>query len=150
MSSDWFIPDNDLDRRSLSISTLTVISESDSPKRIINARSRLGSDRSQLVGPRLSNSLTSFYIMEYKGIGVGAGLSRLSTSQGHITDCKLDTVVHGGIGVVSSFGLVLFGPNDLSPAVFRCQATDSIPPQVSRKESLTILTPSLPVGCLPY
>ncbi len=30
-------------------------------------------------------------------------------------------------------GSVLFGPNDIRPAIFGCQATDSIPPQVSRK-----------------
>ncbi len=29
----------------------------------------------------------------------------------------------------------LFGPNDLRLTIFGCQATDSIPPQVSRKES---------------
>ncbi len=53
---------------------------------------------------------------------------------------------------VSWCGPVLFGPNDLRPTVFRCHATDSIPPQVSRKESLRlfILTPSCPVGCLTH
>ncbi len=51
---------------------------------------------------------------------------------------------------VSQYGPALFGPNDLRPTVFRCQATDSI--QVSRKESLRpfILTPSHPVGCLTH
>ena len=44
----------------------------------------------------------------------------------------------------------MFGPNGLCPTIFGCQATNSIPPQVSRKESLRpcILTPSRPVGCL--
>ncbi len=39
---------------------------------------------------------------------------------------------------------------DLRPRVLGCQATDSIPPQVSRNKSLRpfILTPSRPVGCL--
>ncbi len=47
---------------------------------------------------------------------------------------------------------VLFGLNDLRPTFFRCQATDSVPQQVSRKESLRplILTPSCPVGCLTH
>ncbi len=30
----------------------------------------------------------------------------------------------------------MFRPNDLRPTIFRCQATDSIPPQVIRNESL--------------
>ncbi len=36
-----------------------------------------------------------------------------------------------------------------TPDNFACQVTDSIPPQVSRKESLSpfIVTPSRPVGC---
>ena len=60
-------------------------------------------------------------------VGWGGGVraySRLSTSHGHITDYKLDSVV----------------------------ATDSIPQQVSRKETLRpfILTPSHPVGCLTH
>ncbi len=32
--------------------------------------------------------------------------------------------------------LFLFEPNDIRPTIFGCQATDSIPSQVSRKESL--------------
>ncbi len=46
--------------------------------------------------------------------------SRLSTTHGHITDCKLDSVVYAGVCVVSKCGPVLFGPNDLRWAVFGC------------------------------
>ncbi len=35
--------------------------------------------------------------------------------------------VYAGVGVKSQFGPVLFGQNDLRPAVFRCKATDSVP-----------------------
>ncbi len=61
-------------------------------------------------------------------------------------------VVYAGIGVVRLFGPVLFRMNDLPPAVLGCHATDSIPPQVSRKESLShiILTPRGPVDCLTH
>ncbi len=41
-----------------------------------------------------------------------------------------------GVVMLISFLPVLFVPKDLSPASLGCQATDSIPPQVSRKESL--------------
>ena len=68
------------------------------------------------------------------GGGEDQAYSRLSTAHGHITDCKWDSVVYTGVCVVISCGPVLFGPNDLRPTMFGCQATDSIPPQVSRKE----------------
>ncbi len=89
---------------------------------------------------------------ETVGGWVNQAYSRLSTTHGHITDCKLDSVVYAGVCVVIQCGPVLFGPNDLPPTVFRCQATDSIPPQVSRNELLRpfILTPSPPVGCLTH
>ncbi len=47
---------------------------------------------------------------------------------------------------------LLLEPNHLHPTVFGCQATDSIPPQVSSEESLRpfIPTPSRPVGCLTH
>ncbi len=32
--------------------------------------------------------------------GVNQAYSRLSTTHDHITDCKLDSVVHAGVGVV--------------------------------------------------
>ena len=34
------------------------------------------------------------------GGGVNQAYSRLSTTHGHITDCKLDSVVYAGVGVV--------------------------------------------------
>ncbi len=43
--------------------------------------------------------------------------SRLSTTHGHITDCKLDSVVYAGVCLVSEGGPVLFGPNDLRPTI---------------------------------
>ncbi len=78
--------------------------------------------------------------------------SRLSTTHGHITDCKLDSAVFAGVCVWVTCGPVLFGPNDVRPTFFGCQATDSIPPQVNRKESLRpfILTPSRTFGCLTH
>ncbi len=48
-----------------------------------------------------------------------------------------------GVYVVNYFGLVLFGPNDLRPTVFGCQATHLILQQVStRKKSLGPYTDS--------
>ncbi len=35
------------------------------------------------------------------GVGVNTAYNQLSTTHGHITDCKLDSVVHAGVGVVS-------------------------------------------------
>ncbi len=86
------------------------------------------------------------------GGGVNQAYSRLSTTHGYITDCKLDSVVHASVCEVILCGPVLFGLNDLCPTIFGCQATDWNPPQVSRKESLRpfILTPSRPVGCLTH
>ncbi len=55
--------------------------------------------------------------------GGGQAYSLLSTSQGHIIHCKLDSVVYAGVyagvDVPSCFGPVLFGPNGLRPAVSR-------------------------------
>ncbi len=84
--------------------------------------------------------------------GVNQAYSRLSTTHGHIIDCKLDSVVYVGVFVVIKCGPILFGPNDLRPKMFGCQSTDTIPRQVSSKESLRpfILTPSRPVGCLTH
>ncbi len=39
--------------------------------------------------------------------------SRLSTTHGHITDCKLDSVVYAGVCVRVNVDLSCFGPNDL-------------------------------------
>ncbi len=80
-----------------------------------------------------------------------ASYSRLSTTHGHITDCKLDSVVYAGVCVmIFCFFLmwtpVLFGPNDLRPTIFGCQATDSILPHVSRRNHSNHLC--RPVGCL--
>ena len=49
-----------------------------------------------------------------------------------------------GCGCGTLFGPVLFEPNDLRPTILGCQATDSIPPQASRKgiTQTIILTPS--------
>ncbi len=71
---------------------------------------------------------------------------------GHITDCNLDSVVYASLCVWVNVDLSSFGSNSLRPTAFGCQATDSIPSQVSRKESLRpfILTPIRPVGCLLY
>ncbi len=81
--------------------------------------------------------------------GVNQAYSRLATI--HMPYHRLQ-VRFGGVcrcmrGDFES-GPVLFGPNHLRPTIFGCQGTDSIPPQVSRKESLRpfILTPSRPVG----
>ncbi len=46
------------------------------------------------------------------GLGVGCvnqAYSRLSIPHGHITDCKMDSVVYAGVCVVSSYGVSLFG-----------------------------------------
>ncbi len=56
--------------------------------------------------------------------------SRFSTTGGHTTDCKLDPAVYVDVCVVTSFGPVLFEPNDLGPTGLGCQPTDPIPPQV--------------------
>ncbi len=91
---------------------------------------------------RLLNSDTRTADRGWRCVCVNQAYSRLSATHGHITDCKLDSVVHAGF----------VWPNNLRPTVFRCQATDSILPQVSRKESLRpfILTPSHPVSCLTH
>ena len=69
--------------------------------------------------------------------------NQLSASQDHITDYKLDTVLYAGVCVASEF----LDPTYLRRTIyarqfffsffffFWWQATDSIPPQVSRKES---------------
>ncbi len=49
--------------------------------------------------------------------GGNQAYSRLSTLHGHITDCKLDSVVYAGVGVVIEYGPVLFRPNDLRPTI---------------------------------
>ncbi len=71
--------------------------------------------------------------------GVKQAYSRLSTHS-RITDCKLDSVVHTGVCACMCGELILdlscLGSNDLRPTVLGCQTADSIPPQVSRKESL--------------
>ncbi len=78
--------------------------------------------------------------------------SRLSTTHGHITDCKLDLVVYAGVCMAITVDLSCLGRTIYARQIFGCQATDSIPPQVSRKESLRpfMLTPSCPVGCLTH
>ncbi len=78
---------------------------------------------------------------------VNQAYSRLSTTHGHITNCKLDSVVYADVCMVILCGPVLFWLNDLHLTILGCQATDSIPPQMSRKESLRsfILTLSRPV-----
>ncbi len=82
--------------------------------------------------------MKSCYYLEnsYWVVRVNQTYSRLSTTHGHITDCKLDSVVYAGVCVWAHVDLSYFGPNDLRPTVFRCQATDSFPPQVSSNESL--------------
>ena len=86
------------------------------------------------------------------GGGGNQAYSRLSTAHGHITDCKLDLVVYAGVCVCVNVDLSCLGPNDLRSTIFGFQATDPIPPQVSRKESLRpiILAPSRPVSCLTH
>ncbi len=66
--------------------------------------------------------------------GGNQAYSRLSTTHGYITDCKLDSVVYAGVCVVMWTCLVWAERS--TPNNFGCQATDSIPPQVNRKESL--------------
>ncbi len=44
--------------------------------------------------------MQSIFCFGTKGGGVGQASSRLSTTHGHITDCKLDSVVYAGVGVV--------------------------------------------------
>ncbi len=70
---------------------------------------------------------------DYGGGGVNQAYSRLSTIHGHITNCKLDSVVYAGVGVMIKCGPVLFRPNDLCRTILGCQATDSILPQVSQR-----------------
>ena len=84
--------------------------------------------------------------MTVEGGGVNQAYSQLSTTHGHITDCKLDSVVYA----CELMWTCLVGPNDRRPTVLRCQATDSIPPHMSRNESLRPFTliPSYSVGCL--
>ena len=79
------------------------------------------------------------------GGGVNEAYSLISTTHGHVTDCKLDPVVYAGVYVVITCGPVLFVPNDLRPTILGCQkkhkilgcqkrlnkATGSIPPQVN-------------------
>ncbi len=36
----------------------------------------------------------------HEGVGENQAYSRLSTTHGHITDCKLDSVVYAGVCVV--------------------------------------------------
>ncbi len=40
------------------------------------------------------------YLQSLGGRGVNQAYSRLSTTHGHITDCKLDSVVYAGVYVV--------------------------------------------------
>ncbi len=40
--------------------------------------------------------------MEGGGGGVNQAYSLLSTTHGHITDCKLDSVVYAGVGIQKS------------------------------------------------
>ncbi len=88
-------------------------------------------------------------------MGVNQAYSRLSTTHGHITDCKLDSVVYVGVYACEIMWTCLVRAERSTPDIFACQATDSIPPQVSRKESLRpftrfILTSSWPVGGLTH
>ncbi len=47
-------------------------------------------------------------------------------------------MAHAGVGVVSQFGPVLFGLNDLRPTVLGCQATDSILPEMNHSHHYTV------------
>ncbi len=49
--------------------------------------------------------------------GVNQAYCRFSTTHGHITDCKLDSLVYAGVCKVIDCGPVLFGPNDLHPTL---------------------------------
>ncbi len=41
------------------------------------------------------------YVCVWVGVGGGKAYSRLSATHGHITDCKLDSVVYAGVCVMS-------------------------------------------------
>ena len=72
--------------------------------------------------------------------------SRLSTTHGHITASVIRWCMQ--VYACELMRTYLVYAERSKPEVLGCQATDSIPPQVSRKESLRqfILTPSRPVG----
>ncbi len=92
------------------------------------------------------------------GVGVGGGgrvnqaCSGVSTTHGHITDCKLDSVVYAGVCVVILMWTCLVRAERSTADNFGCQATDSIPPQGEQKgiTQTIILTPSQTVGCLTH
>ncbi len=42
----------------------------------------------------------TFHCTRLRAMGVNQAYSRLSTTHGHITDCKLDSVVYVGVCVV--------------------------------------------------
>ncbi len=56
------------------------------------------------------------------------------TTHCHITNCKLDSVVYAGVCMVIFMWTCLVWAERSTPDKFGCQATDSIPPQVSRKD----------------
>ncbi len=75
--------------------------------------------------------------------------SGLSASQDHITDCKLDSVVHAGVCGCKCgelFWTCLFGPNDLGPTVVGCHRLRSATGEQKGTTQAIILTPSRPVA----
>ncbi len=44
--------------------------------------------------------MVTHFLADAMGGWVNQAYSRLSTTHGHITDCKMDSVVHAGVGVV--------------------------------------------------
>ncbi len=107
---------------------------------------------------QITGGLTSYFVVSLFHLirpwneWVNQAYSRLSTTHGHITDCKLDSVVYAGVFVWVVVDLSCLGRTIYARQFFGCQVTDSVPPHVSRKESLRpfILTPSRPVGYLTH
>ncbi len=88
-----------------------------------------------LRGPYLL--LVNGFFICLQPVGVNQAYGRVLSTHVHIADCKLDSIVHVGVcGCRCDECPVLFGPNDLCPTVFGCQAADSILSRVSRNESL--------------
>ncbi len=80
---------------------------------------RLGRYDATALGTRntyLKRVSPFFVFIDHSGEGGGVNqtYSWLSTTHGHITECKLDTVVYAGVCMVIQCGPVLFGPNDLA------------------------------------
>ncbi len=97
---------------------------------------------SQVIRNAYKNSDTNQSVMlhAWKVGGGGGGIRHwLPTTHGHITDCKLDSVVHAGVCGCMCGGLIwtcLVWVDRSTPNSFGCQTTDSISPQASRIESL--------------